>query len=367
MSETSSTNKEVIIARQTGSFTADAIEDAIFADEAQDIVYQSVISSDVIPKVKQIEIARLGQSFSGHKHAMMDDYGEVTLTMPLEGPIMGGSGSAGGEEPYYGPVLRAANLEPTITSATSSYWSPSTVAQDAMTVYEYRFHLEDSQATLYRSTGVRGTIGFNFTVGQEATLSFTGRGSYKARVPGSSFFNSDGEVVLTYDGSAVTARTTGEYKKPYNDKAPMICQGMTIACSGSTWDISALQLDGNYTTTPLEALNATDGAVSDNFNTKADTGARWGGSLSCFGETAYDEMLSNWEAGTEFTISGSISNADGEKITFYMPKVQLGEPAYADNGGVQTYDVPFFCNGDYTGSLAGDNELIIGYGLTSTV
>lgn len=84
-----------------------------------------------------------------------------------------GAGTAGSAAPY-GPMLECCGLEETLTALTKAEYKPVSSSFDSGTIYAYK----DGQ--LHEANGCRGTVSFDFTVGQIPKMKFSFIGIYVA-------------------------------------------------------------------------------------------------------------------------------------------------------------------------------------------
>ena len=349
MSELSSRHGRFLCVSES-TYGDDAV-DAALSDGTIDLIYQDIRSGSLDPTRVQVDSPRIRSTHSGTRHKTIGDHVPVTLEFPLQ-PLV--AASAGDEAPYCSPIYKAANLEETIVSATSSAYNPSTKQQAGMTVYHYEEELESARQRLTYTTGVRGTLSFDFQLDQEAMCTFTGTGLYQGPISNDfEYFNSAGGVAKKKTGiNSVTARSTGEEK--YADQSPYICENMTITIDGTSYALSGINVDLNWSTIQKRQINSQN--VTSKVLCVRDEGNRIGGSMSLVdGTQGIEGLISSMAVDdSEATLIITISNGS-RTTTFNFPQIQLGQPTKGDNGGLRTYDIPWFANGDFS-DLAGDND-----------
>lgn len=343
------------LAASESTYGTDAVN-TVLTTATADIIYQDLISINVDNTIEITEINRVRGSQSGVAHCPFKDLAAVTASVPLTGKV--GSG-AGDEAPYYNMFLKAAGLSETIVSATSATYAPSSVNQEAMSVYKFSRNLEDTNWRLELATGVRGTATIRAEVNQEATFEFEGSGIYDDLISDEAvwFDASTGEIQFLKDGStSVTARTTGTETQA--TKLPMKCQGATITIGGTTYPVASFELAFNWSVDLVRTINDAQ-SVSKVLLTRGE-GSRIGGSLDLQDSaTAMEAARDAIKAGTEVAFSFTLTNGT-DTIVISGSKLQFGFWSPGENGGVRTYTLPFFLNGDWS-ALAADNDFSMVY------
>lgn len=94
----------------------------------------------------------------------------VSITFQVE---LAGSGTAG-TAPRYGAILKACGMSETIVATTSVTYAPVSSAFSSATIYF------NNDGVLHKATGCRGTFTLNGEVGQIPTIDFTMTGIYNA-------------------------------------------------------------------------------------------------------------------------------------------------------------------------------------------
>ena len=345
-------NQGVFIAMPEDNYGTDAIDAALQADD--NVTYLSVNSGvSLEPVYEQFEPDRFRSSHDGVEHTQIASHSALEVTGPLKGPRS--VGTAGGEAPNYRAFLRAANLKEAIVSATSATYSLQTANTDSLSAYLYVRNAEDGNFRLNHLTGGRGSMTFDFATNSEATWSSSIMGLGAAKYTDDlAYFDSDGQPAIDLSGTALTYAGTAAL-----DLAPrMICQSMTLTLGATTYAASTASLDLAWTTTPREAMTASQ-TVSKLINTRG-SGSRPNGNLAVADAAAYDDILSKWTESTSAALTIVLSDGT-QKITFSMPSVQLGEPSASDNGGVRNWDIGYFVNGDWSSNPIDATSLTITY------
>lgn len=345
-------DKGVLIAVAETTYGTDAVDAAFTAND--DVTYLAVNTGVSLEKqTVQFEPSRLRPSAAGVAHTMISDHNVLEVSGPLKAWA---GGTAGNEAPFYAPFLKACNFAETIVSATSATYALKTANSDSVTVYFYVRNAEDDNFRLNYLTGGRGNISFNFAVNTEATWAATILGASANDWSNDlTFFDSSDQPALDKAGSALTYSGTAS-----RDSATrMICQSMTLTVGGTSYPVASATLDCAWGTTPVRTVQASP-TVSKLINTRED-GSRPNGTLQLIdGETAYEDVLTKWDASTEAALVISLDDGTND-ITFTAPKIQMGPPAATNTGGVRAFDIPFFVNEDRSSAPFGDNDLTIVY------
>lgn len=345
-------DKGVVIALSESAYGTDAVDAAFSGND--NVTYLAVNTGVSLEKqTVQFEPSRLRASASGVKHTMIADHNVCEISGPLKAWR---GGTSGNETPYYDAILKACNFDETVTDGTSAVYALKTTNSDSATIYFYVRNAEDGNWRLNYLTGGRGNMSFNFAVNAEATWSSTILGaSANDWTDDRAYFDSDDEPALNKAGSSLTYTGTASR----DDADRMICQSMTLTVGGTSYPVASATLDCAWTTTPVRVVTA-DPTVSKLINVREDA-ARPNGTLQLVdGATAYDDVLSKWDASTEAALVISLDDGTND-ITFSAPALQLGAPGATNSGGIRAFDIPFFLNGDYGSAPFGDNDLTITY------
>ena len=351
-------DKGVFAVASEATYNTDGIDSILQADE--DLTFLSVNATPSIDAVDaMVESSQFRAAHDGIAHSMIRDHNTLSVAFPLAGPTA--VGVSGGEAPAYAPILKACNLKEEIVDATSAIYTLNTANIDSLTAYMWIRNAENNNHRLNSITGARGSATFNWAIKEEATCSAEFLGASSNDWSDSlAYFDSDSQPLLDASGSALTYLGTAS-----KDAAPIMkCVAMVVTFGGTTYPISSGSLDLGWSTVSARESVTAAQAVTKLINTRG-SGARPQGSFSLAdGGAAYDDILSKWRAATEAAFVVTLDDGT-QKITFTMPKVQLGVPARSDAGGLAQFDLDFYLNGDYAGSAGGNNSLTIAYAESS--
>ncbi len=349
-------NRGRLLALTEATYGTDAVAAALTAGDA--LAYNEARSVSITPALDRIKTTRTRSSMSGVPDAVLKNHSIVEIEHPITGP------GAAGTTPSYAALLKAALFTETVSAGTSVTYKPGTTqgAGTSLTAYHWTRMVEEYRFRLAYATGVRGNLGFNFGLDDEAFLTFSGLG---ANFPEDSsaasnphfwsedlaFFDASGNVALGADGAAAT--TLGD--ETYADRGKMIPRSMTVTAGGTVVELAGFNLNLNLTAQPKRITGADPvtskvllgRAPSDNVTaeaTLAETG------------TGFEKLVDTWLSAGEIAVSLVLSNTT-DRLTVTMPKVQVDTLAIQDSNGFAQWTVPLVLSGDYGASILGDNDL----------
>jgi hypothetical protein len=290
---------------------------------------------DIMPVVNPIESPRATASASGERHCVLESHNDVSWEMPLSGKT-----GAAGTAPAYDALLAASGFKKSVVASTSVTYRPTTVNDmtdtPSATIWLYKYRLTDSNAYLLKAFGYRGNVTMTMTMGEEAVIAGTGMALYSA-----------------YPTSTVakpTAPTT------YLGAGCMVVEGMSLTVGATSYPVESFEIQSNWTMTEIRTGASTGGTLSQVLLTRPMSGGRLIGSLTLVdGATAFQDMITKWSAGTQATLSATLTNGV-DTITITAPNVQFGQPAESAEG-ILKFDVPIYFNR----GTSGDDEISIAY------
>jgi len=244
----------------------------------------------------------------------------VEITFEVE---LAGSGAAG-TAPAYGTLLKACGLSETVVASTSVTYAPVSSSFDSCTIY---FNNDGVQ---HKITGCRGTLTLNGEVGTIPFISFTFTGIYNAptdTAAGAVTYGNQATPVLFKEGN-----TTGFQLFSYSgclqsvslDLANEILYRELVGCTKSV-NITDRKPNG---TVVIEAPTI---AAKDYWTIAV--GNSTGNLTFQHGQTA------------------------GNRVTFTAPTVDIANPSYTDQDGIQMLSVPYVA----MPTAAGNDELSLAY------
>lgn len=270
-------------------------------------------------------------SDSGRPHEV---YG-LKSTLSFDMKLTGKTGAVG-TGPHWGQLAEASGMKLTLNPAVDSRLAPTTEEKKSCTIYLGLLDdTDDSVVYAQKFLGWRGNLSANGTAGEGAKLSFAGEALYHT-------FN-----------TTTAARPT--LPEAYSgEKSGLVMVNATHQVGGTGYCIESWEWALNREL--KEDRCATSANLVDEIY--LDKGTRAGGSLTFKGRsTILAAILPLCASGA--TATHKISLTDGtDTVSFESPKVQIGQASWAKDGR-WTFDVPYYCNGDWGTGKTGDNETVI--------
>lgn len=228
----------------------------------------------------------------------------VSITFQVE---LAGSGTAG-TAPRYGAILKACGMSETIVATTSVTYAPVSSAFSSATIYF------NNDGVLHKATGCRGTFTLNGEVGQIPTIDFTMTGVYNAptdtAAPSVTYTNQATPQIFKAGNTSNFSLLghSGCLQMVNFDIANEVIYRELVGCAKSV-------IITNRAPAGQAMIEAPALATKDFFAIANDDTT---GSLT-------------FEHGTE---AGNI-------VTFTAQKVDIGNPTYSDQDGIQMLNLPY--------------------------
>jgi hypothetical protein len=260
-----------------------------------------------------VDGGRVGFSISPRAPIHGRKYGKMTFNVRVAG-----SGGAGIPADW-GPLLEACGFDETIVGGTSVTYDPMSPPDIAsVTIYANRDGL------LYKFTGCRGNVKFDWPAGKPAMMTF--------EMWGHAVAVSDDPIQNIIVDSTV---------------APVVINSsFTIGSYAAV--ISSLSIDMQNDMQMTDSVNGADGYAE-----AAIVGRNALGTMDPEATlVATRDWWSKWEDGTQEALSIVIGVTAGNIATFTAPKCTHRELVEGDRNGILTYDIPFTCAG-----FTGDDEV----------
>jgi hypothetical protein len=315
---------------------AAAVSESTYGTDAIDAgppsSYLAFRAINIQPIVTPIESPRATFSASGEKHCVVKSHQDVTWELPFTAP------AAAGVSPAWGALLRASGFKQTIVADTSVTFTPNTsndmTDTPSATLWKYLLGLEEATAYLFKARGYRGNATINLTIGDEARI--TGAG------------------VALFDAAPTSTVAKPSAPSAYEGAGCMIVTTLSLSDGTVTYPVESLEIQSNWAVTEQRTGEAGKGTLAKVLLTRPMSGGRMIGSTRLVdGKTAYQSVVTKWQAGTQFALTATIT--DGTRtITLSAPNVQFGQPA-ASAEGVYKHDLPLYFNR----GTSGDDELSI--------
>jgi len=168
--------------------------------------------------------------------------------------------------------------------------------------------------------GCRGTVKFNFKIGEPATLDFSFKG--------------------VESGVADAPMLTGV---SFDETVPPVLLNAVMSCDGVSLNIGEMEVDVANTLASKDKIDDAKGILSFMINPEMVP-------------VATHDFFSKWFSNTPMVVDLAYGEADGNKFRFYAPGIIYNKVDDGDRDGIQLAQTSF----DLTGSMEpGDDELAI--------
>jgi hypothetical protein len=235
---------------------------------------------------------------------------------------LAGSGTAG-TAPAYGPLLRACSFTETVSAGVSVTYEPNSDASPkSVTIYF------NNDGVLHKATGCRGTFSLNCAVGEIPTIAFEFTGIY----------NTPTDVAL---GSPTYA----------NQADPVVFK------QGNTSGFQVFSYAGCLQSFSLELANEIVyrelvGCTKEVLITnRAPAGEVMIEAVSIATKNFFSEATGNSTGNLTFQHGQTAGNI----VTFTAGQIDLGNPSYSDEDGIQMLTLPYIA----TPTDSGNDEMEI--------
>ena len=271
---------------------------------------------NVTPQSSQLVGREIIRPYLGNFEQLMAST-HVELDFEVEAA---GSGTAG-TVPAYGCLLRACGLSETVTASTKVDYKPVSSAFESVTIY---FNVD---GVLHKITGARGDVELNITSAQIPVFKF--------------------KFVGIYNAPTDTALPTVTYA---NQATPLVANSVntpTFSFFSASPVLQAISLQlGNQvdfrTLIGLQYVQITDRKVAGQVTFEANT-------------IATKDWFTAGIANTLGAVSLTHGTTAGNKVVIASSTVDLIQPNYTDNNGVQMIQ----CGYVMTPTSAGNDEVTI--------
>ncbi|NBS71713.1 hypothetical protein EBT31_22790, partial [bacterium] len=228
----------------------------------------------------------------------------VEVTFEVE---FAGSGTAG-TAPRYGSLLKACGLSETVVATTSVTYAPVSASFSSCTIHV------NVDGVLHPITGCRGTFSLNAQVGQIPTINFTMTGIYNAPTD--------------------TAAPSTTYT---NQATPVIFK------AGNTTSFSILSYSACLQSLTFDVANEIvyRELVGCDKNVLITNRAPSGSAVIEAPLLASKDFFAIANADTTGSISFQHGQTAGNIITFTAQKIDIGQPTYSDQDGIQMLNLPY--------------------------
>jgi hypothetical protein len=244
----------------------------------------------------------------------------VSITFQVE---LAGSGTAG-TAPRYSSLLKACGLSETVVATTSVTYAPVSTAFSSATIYF------NNDGILHKATGCRGTFTLTGEVGQIPTVDFTMTGCYNAPTDTAA-------PVVTYSNQAT----------PQIFKAGNTSSFSILGYSGC---LQMVSFDIANEVVYRELVGCEKSVIITN---RAPSG-------ECMIEAptlAQKDFFAIANNDTTGSLSFQHGTNAGNIVTFTAQKVDIANPTYSDQDGIQMLSLPYVA----IPTSAGNDEIALSY------
>jgi hypothetical protein len=237
---------------------------------------------------------------------------------------LAGSGTAG-TAPAYGPLLRACSFTETVSAGVSVTYEPNSDASPkSVTIYF------NNDGVLHKATGCRGTFSLNCTVGEIPTIAFEFTGIYNAPT-----------------ASAISAPTYANQADPVVFKQGNTTGFQVFSYAGCLQSFS-LELANEIVY--RELVGCTKEVLITN---RAPAGEVMIEAVPVGTHNFFTDATGNSTGNLTFQHGQTAGNI----VTFTAGQIDLGNPSYSDEDGIQMLTLPYIA----TPTDSGNDELEIVY------
>jgi hypothetical protein len=228
----------------------------------------------------------------------------VSITFQVE---FAGSGTAG-TAPKYGSLLKACGMSETVVATTSVTYAPVSASFSSATIYF------NNDGVLHKATGCRGTFSINCNLNEIPVIDFTMTGIYNAPTDTAA-------PSVTYSAQAT----------PLLFKEGNTSSFSLLGYSGCLMNVS---LDMANDVIYRELVGCTKQVLITN---RAPAG-------TCVIEApsiAAKDFFTIANSNTTGSLTFAHGTTAGNIVTFTAQKVDIGQPTYSDQDGIQMLNLPY--------------------------
>lgn len=274
---------------------------------------------DITPVQADVVSRDLVRPFMGNSDQLLANT-RVECTFEVE---LTGSGTAG-TAPRYGGLLKACGMSETVVASTSVTYAPVSSSFSSVTIYY------NVDGVLHKVTGARGNVDMVCALGQIPVLKFTMTGIYNAPTD--------------------TAQPSVTYT---NQATPLIFK------NGNTSAFQFFSFSGCFSSVEFNLANSIVYRELVGCTKEALlTGRAPAGTVMLEAPTIAAKDFFTLAAGTS---TGNLTflhgTTAGNKVTFTASQVDITQPAYADQDGIQMLNVPYVA----LPTTAGNDEFSIAF------
>lgn len=235
---------------------------------------------------------------------------------------LAGSGAAG-TAPAYGPLLKACSFTETVSASTSVTYTPnSNTSPGSVTIYF------NNDGVLHKATGCRGTFSLNCTVGEIPTIAFEFTGIYNAPT-----------------ASAISTPTYANQADPVVFKQGNTTGFQVFSYAGC---LQSFTMELANELIYRELVGCTKEVIITN---RAPAGEVMIEAVSVSAHNFFNDATGNATGNLTFQHGQTAGNI----VTFTADQIDLGNPSYSDEDGIQMLTLPYIA----TPTDSGNDEMEI--------
>lgn len=244
----------------------------------------------------------------------------VSITFQVE---LAGSGTAG-TAPRYGGILQACGMSETVVATTSVTYAPVSSNFSSVSIYF------NNDGILHKATGCRGSFSLNAAVGEIPTIDFTMMGVYNAPTD-----------------TAAPAVTYGNQASPLVFKQGNTSNFQLFSYAGC---LQSLSLDIANETIYRELVGCTKEVLITNRAPSGEVMIE----APALATKDYFNIAQTETTGNLTFLHGTTA---GNRVTLTASQVDISNPSYADQDGIQMLNIPYVA----VPTTAGNDEVSLAF------
>ncbi len=289
------TRKRLILAKSETTYGTDSTPTG-----AEAVLVRNL---DITPIEADVVSRDLIRPYLGNYEQLLSQT-RVSITFQVE---LAGSGTLG-TAPRYGAILKACGMSETIVATTSVTYAPVSSAFSSATIYF------NNDGVLHKATGCRGSFTLNGEVGQIPTIDFTMTGIYNAPTDTAA-------PSVTYTNQA----TPQIFKAGNTSSFSML--GHSGCLQMVSFDI-ANEVIYRELVGCTKSVNIVNRAPSGELMIEAPA-------------LATKDFFAAANSDTTGSLTFQHGTTAGNIIAFTAQKVDIANPSYADQDGIQMLNLPY--------------------------
>lgn len=299
-----------------------AKEESVYGTDPTPVVGSDAIlvrSISATPLESDTVSRELIRPYLGHSEQLLSQT-RVVIEFEVE---LAGSGTEG-TAPAYGPLLKACGLSETVVAATSVTYAPVSTSFDSVTIYF------NNSGVLHKATGCRGSFTLNAEVGAIPTIAFTFTGIYAAPTD-----------------VAISAPTYANQADPLIFKNGNTSSFQVFSYAGC---LQSLSFDMANETVYRELVGCDKEVLIVN---RAPAGEAVIEAVAVGTHNFFNDATGSNTGNLTFQHGTTAGNI----VTFTAGQIDLSNPSYSDQDGVQMLTLPYIA----TPTNSGNDEMSLAF------